>query len=175
MRLLRQILLLTGMALALGLPAAAGAQTTVPPGNSGANQYTETLPGAGGNEPTSDIGHGKNDSPQKALGKKHADRLESLGPAGQATANLAAKGAPVPAGTQAHGHHRAKGGAGGGNNSRTPPANPGGSSGAGQIFHQLVGSDSGSEGMGALLPLLIGVAALSAAAFVAIRRRTTAH
>ena len=43
--------------LALALPAAAGAQV-VPPGNSGVDQYQESIPGVGGNRPTGPNGSG---------------------------------------------------------------------------------------------------------------------
>ena len=44
-------MLVAGILLALAAPAAAGAQA-VPPGNSGVDQYQESIPGAGGNRPT---------------------------------------------------------------------------------------------------------------------------
>jgi hypothetical protein len=134
----------------------------VPPGVSGANQYTETLPGAGGNEPTSNLhekGQGPSaKTPAQALGHKNAAQLEALGPEGRAAAQLAAAGTPP----------RAPGGKA---SERT--AHSGGSSAIGQVLGQLTGT-SGSEGMGLLLPLLIAAGILAAAAYAFGRRRTAA-
>jgi hypothetical protein len=131
----------------------------VPPGVSGANQYKETLPGAGGNEPTSDVAAGMSDkTPAKALGHANAARLEALGPEGREAAQLAAAGAP--------GHVVGK---------QAPEGTPGtpGSSGLGQVLGQLTGS-SDSGGMGLLLPLLIAMSIVAAAAY-GLGRRRTAH
>jgi hypothetical protein len=148
--------------IVLALPAAAvAAPGTLPPGNSGANQYTETLPGAGGNEPTRGIGDKGGAgarTPAKVLGQANAAELEALGPEGRAVAQLAAATAPARSGGHAH-----EGGASGS-----------GSSGVAQVLGQLTGT-SGSGGMGLLLPLLIAMAIVAAAAYALGRRRTTAH
>jgi hypothetical protein len=150
---------------ALLLPAvslAAAPPPLVPPGVSGANQYTETLPGPGGNEPTSGAKGQGPKSPAKALGKGNAKRLESLGPEGRAAAQLAAVGATNDA-SRLDKSGKDSGGQG-------SPASGNGTSGVGQVLGHLTGtSDSG--GMGALLGLLIGAAAIAAGAFVFLRRR----
>lgn len=158
---LRSALLLTALAaLALPASAVAAAPGTVPPGFSGANQYTETLPGAGGSEPTGAIHEKQGGSgavpPAKALGDANAARLEALGPEGRAAAQLAAAGASSPGGARRVAGHGAE---------------SSGSSAASQIVGQLTGS-SGSGGMGSLLPLLIAAAVLAAGAYVLARRRT---
>lgn len=145
--------------LALPVATAAAAPGRVPPGNSGVNQYTETLPGPGGNEPTSGIGGKANGgggrTPAKVLGHANAAQLEALGPEGRAAAQLAAESAPESVTRQPNGKE----------------SNSSGSSGAGQILGQLTGS-SDSGGMGLLLPLLIAMAVVGAAAYVLGRRRT---
>jgi hypothetical protein len=142
------------VALAL-LPGTALAVKLVPPGNSAANQYTETLPGPGGNTPSSEA---KGGAPAKVLGSSNAARLEALGPEGRAAARLAAATAPHPVG---------KGEPGG---AKAAPV-PSGSSGLGQVLRQLTGT-SGSGGMGLLLPLVIVLAVLAAVGFLITRRRT---
>lgn len=152
--------------LALPVANAAAAPGRVPPGNSGANQYTETLPGPGGNEPTSGIGDKANGgggrTPAKVLGHANAAQLEALGPEGRAAAQLAAESAPESAIGQPRG-----------TGSNPQASNPSGSSGVNQILGQLTGS-SDSGGMGVLLPLLIAMTVVGAAAY-ALGRRRTAH
>ena len=160
-------------ALLIAAQPAAATQKTVPPGHSGASQYTETLPSAGGEETTESVhegsgggspGGGKGDgaaqeststgatTPTEALGAGNAKRLEKLGPEGNAAARLAAaagtSGANEPA-----------------TRDRTDASSP-----VKQVVGELTGT-SGSEGMGFLLPLLIVMTALVAVAFVLARRR----
>lgn len=148
--------------LAWPVGSAAAAPGAVPPGASGANQYTETLPGAGGDEPTHNVkqkGQGPGaKTPSEALGEENASQLEALGPDGRAAAQLAAAGAPP----------RAVGG-----KAEEGTTNPRGSSAVGQILGQLTGT-ADSEGMGLLLPLLIAAAILAAAGYALGRRRTAA-
>ncbi|MFT3865050.1 MAG: hypothetical protein QM729_12315 [Solirubrobacterales bacterium] len=160
--------------LLLIAPAAAtAASKTVPPGHSGASQYTETVPTAGGEKTTNTVhggtlggggdgkgGGGSTSSPTLVLGAENAKRLEKLGPEGKAAARLAAAG-----GTSAHksggtGHHG------------DGAAGSGGSSPLKQVAGELTGT-SGSSGMGLLLPLLILATAMVAFGFVLSRRRPT--
>lgn len=159
-------------ALAFPVAGVASGQPVLPPENSAANQYTETLPGAGGNEPTGKIGGGGGGSPKKALGKAHAARLEALGPAGRAAARLAAAAAPTTFGRQSGA--AVAPGAVGKHVGAEPAANPGGKSGLRQILGQITGS-SGSGEMGLLLPLLITMAAIAAIAFAVIRRQAATN
>jgi hypothetical protein len=173
------------LCLILAAPAAA-APKAVPPGHSGASQYTETLPTAGGEQPTGEVGAatpagggGKGNGPSsgggssgetptapapttaEALGARDAKRLEKLGPEGKAAAALAAAASPTaadPGGAGAAARHAAGGD---------------GSSPVKQVVGQLTGT-SGSGGMGLLLPLLIAMSVLVAVAFVLTRRRPTA-
>ena len=110
-------LLLAAVAATAFLPSAAVGQAVVPPGNSGVNQYQETLPGPGGNE----LPAKKQRSPKQVLGTRNAQRLEHLGPAGRAAATLAAATAP---------ERGSGGGRGGGAVSADQPS---GSSGLGEV------------------------------------------
>jgi hypothetical protein len=162
---------------ALALPAAAPADYYVPPGNSAANQYTETLPSAGGDS----AGKGKGVTPAQALGAKNAHKLEAEGPAGKAAAELAAETAPVVVepspsdsganngGGNASGQNQGQGkdgngSAGGGQTASTgstpqtttaiPVSSSSGSSGLSSVLGQATGvSDEGSLGL--WLPLII--------------------
>lgn len=148
---------------ALLLPANAVA-ANVPPGNSGANQYTETLPGAGGNKPTNNIGGGGNQGggasqPAQALSAGAQRSLDQQGAAGRATADLANRTAPPGAATGSQGKP-----------GQTPSGSSGGSSGVLDVLKQAKGSaDSG--GMGIVLPLTLAGSALAALLFLRWRRR----
>lgn len=154
---------------AWGTGVAAGART-VPPGVSGATQYTETLPGPAGEESTRAIGEEKREkgaSAAEKLGKRNAGRLEELGPEGQAAANLAAAGVTGSTGRGPGGGHGdgTGGGAGAGKGAEPPGSSP-----VEQLVGQVTGT-SGSQGMGALLPLLIAALALVAVGYLVGRRR----
>ena len=142
---------------------AAAAPQRVPPGNSGAVQYTETLPGVSGDQTTKGLHEGE--SGGKGHAKGHAlsgadvARLEARGKEGEKAAKLAAGGSPPGSGGGAGAQ-----GAGGGE----PSAD---GSGAGQVLGTATGS-SDSGGMGWLLPALIAAGVLAAIALVIVRRNT---
>jgi hypothetical protein len=129
-------------------------------GNSSVDQYTESVPTAGGGSHNSGSG-GSNGS--SAIPQSTAQSLDSQGSTGQAAANLAEATAPkrVPS------HHKKHAG----NSQRdrgssvAPVAHPGDGPSAGQSL----GGDSG--GIGLALPIFIGASLLAAAAVVAVRRR----
>jgi hypothetical protein len=147
---------------------AAAAPGRVPPGNSGAVQYTETLPGVGGSQTARRLREGKGAGRARgaghALGAADAARLEALGEEGADAARLAAAGSPALAGGGGGAGARGTGGGEG-----SPP--PGGASGLGQVLRAATGT-SGSGGMGLLLPLLIAIGVLASLAFLASRRRS---
>lgn len=157
-RLGHRLALATGLTLGCAcFSATAMAQRVVPPGNSAANQYTETYPTAGGGaEGTGGGGR----SPAAALGSRNAARLEALGAQGRAAAALAAATAP---GSHAVEGRRARG---------SVLAEPGGSSGLGEAVGAATGTSQGLPGL--LLPLAIGAAALGSLAFLWRRRRRIA-
>lgn len=154
----------------LALPAVGAAASKVPPGVSGANQYTETLPGPGGNTRAGDDGSGK--TPAQAVGKRNAAKLEALGAEGRAAAQLAAETAP--AGNAGGGQGgTVQGGGAQGQASGGSGSNASGSSRLDQVLSQVTGTGgSDSGGMGLLLPLLIAAALLMAAVYAFNRRRT---
>ncbi|HTR74985.1 MAG TPA: hypothetical protein VMH33_06960 [Solirubrobacterales bacterium] len=163
---------LSTLLTAILLVSPAAAAKNVPPGVSGENQYTETLPGPGGNHPTG--GGGSNGgSPAEVLGASNARKLEALGPEGQAAAQLAAETALTAGGGSPNGKQGAsKGSIAAGSNGRGSSGS--GSSGFEQVVKQITGTGgSNSGGMSWLLPLLIGGSIVIAAAYLIGRRRPT--
>lgn len=152
----RIAVLSAGLLLVLGTGSAMGARL-VPPGNSAANQYTETVPGPGGGMPSSEA---KGGSPANVLGPSNAAKLEALGPDGRAAAELAA--ATAPAGRDKD------------SRAGSLSAAPNGSSGLGKVLAQVTGT-SGSGGMGLLLPLVIAAALIGSVAFLLSRRPRQSH
>jgi hypothetical protein len=125
----RCAILTAATVVAAVLPAVAAAEEVVPPGNSAATQYTETFPTAGGN---AELGsnstiNGGGKGGNGALPTKTAHKLASQGRDGRAVADLAAEGAPPPAGTSGRepaSGQRSTAAPGGGSGS--PPASTGG-------------------------------------------------
>jgi hypothetical protein len=172
----------------LVLPATAlagnGGHHSVPPGNSGLDQYTENIPGAGGNHPTGGGGShhpgggGGGSGSSVSPGVTHT--LDSQGPAGQGAANLAAATAPDVGGNAPAGHGgksggsaNAKGGSGttaSGAASGGNAASGGSGSGVDAIAAELTGSGV-DNGMGIFLPIILGAALIGALGLVALRLR----
>jgi hypothetical protein len=175
---------------ALALPAAASAEYLVPPGNSAATQYTETVPTAGGQRNTEKDRRRGGDSPAEILGAGNARRLDEQGEAGREVAQFAAETAPSPANKKAPtgddegnrgdddgGRKDDQGGAatgagpdgtGGGGSA---VAEPSGSSGFGEVLAQATGWSS-SEGL--LLLAILGALAWALAFLWRQRDRSTA-
>lgn len=165
----------------------AGAATTaaaqnVPPGVSGANQYTETLPGPGGNGAAgggnSAGGTGAPKSAAQALGTKNARKLEALGPEGKAAAELATESSPAVSSSkkarQKGGKHFGHGSDGTDRSSTSvDPSSAQGSSGVQQVLGQITGTGgSDSGGMTWLLPLLIVASVVIAVTYLFNRHRS---
>jgi hypothetical protein len=170
----------------LAVPAIAAAEYYVPPGNSAANQYTESFPGAGGESG----GKHKGVTPADALGAGNVKSLEDRGPAGKATAELAAATAP-PQLSEGSGGGSAAGGTGGSNRGgsggqpssgskdqsgsggsdvgrASNASQPNGSSGLGQVVGQATGTGNG--GLGIWLPLAIVLTLAGSIAYLARMR-----
>ena len=163
-----------------------GGHHSVPPGNSGLDQYTENIPGAGGNHPTGGGGShhpgggGGGSGSSVTPGVTHT--LDSQGPAGQGAASLAAAtapdvggNAPAPAGHggKSGGSANAKGGSGttaSGTASGGNAASGGSGSGVDAIAAELTGSGV-DNGMGIFLPIILGAALIGALGLVALRLR----
>lgn len=170
--------------LAVGVPASAQARvhTIAPPGNSGVGQYLETLPTAGGGQPTNTVhpvgGVGGSGGPRRpggtggtggtggagsstgsAISPATARTLAHEGSTGSAAAALAQATAPNPVrGTSQR--------------VTSAIATSSGSSPATSVFKTLTGSSSGG-GLGPLLPLLLIGSLLGAAVLALVRRRRT--
>jgi hypothetical protein len=178
------------VAILLATAGTTSAAQNVPPGVSGANQYTETLPGPGGNSaagggnPTGGA-TGAPKSTTQTLGAANARKLEALGPEGKAAAELATQSSPVgpssssgskkPGDKGGNHHSQASGGQAeasiGVGSSHTQ-----GSSGVQQVLGQITGTGgSNSGGMTWLLPLLIGASVVVAAAYLFARHRPPPH
>jgi hypothetical protein len=154
------------IALAVGgtvaTPAVAQDQIVAPPGNSAVDEYTEVVPGAAGDRPTSGTSGTSAQSPDAVLGKENAQQLEQLGADGRAAAEVAAAGAPTKDKGKVLGDSAAKG---------QSIAAQDGSGRVGSIASALAG-DGG--GMGLLFPLLL-VGTLVAAVAVLGARRVSRH
>jgi hypothetical protein len=167
------------LVLALGVPASAQARvhTIAPPGNAGVGQYLETVPTAGGGQPSNTvhpvtgavIGSGGPGNPSggartaggDAVSRSTERALAKRGPAGAAAASLAQATAPRRS------------------SSSTPntgiPASAStaaGSSPASSVFKSLTGS-TGGGGLGPLLPSLLIASVLGAGVLALLRRRRT--
>ena len=176
----------------LVLPATAlagnGGHHSVPPGNSGLDQYTENIPGAGGNHPTGGGGShhpgGGGGGSGSSVSPGVTQTLDSQGPAGQGAASLAAATAPDVGGNAPAGHGgksggsaNAKGGSGttasgaaNGGNAASGGSGSGSGSGVDAIAAELTGSGV-DNGMGIFLPIILGAALIGALGLVALRLR----
>ncbi len=183
----------------LSVPTALAApKVIVPPGNSGIDQYFETVPGVGGSSGV----HHHNAGHNTAVGSSTRQALRKLGANGRGAAAVADATAPtlVPkrsGGTSAaagashtnptaplpssSGSGKHSGGKGKGSfshrsSSHEPAvAAPSGSSGSpvGELVRAVTAGTNG-EGMGALQPIILAVVVLAAAAYVWHRRRRSA-
>lgn len=167
---LLQLLAVVALASLGFLTAQAAAQA--PSGNGQIDQYTETIPGAGGNEPTGGGGHnggnGSNDEP--VLTPEQSEGLEAQGADGVGVANLTQATAPPGADSRESGSGS---GASNGSSSGDPGSSDAGSSsssgGLGGTFDAVSGSAS-DDGLGLALPLILAAVAVAGVAF-ALRRR----
>jgi hypothetical protein len=158
---------------ALALPNGALAAKCAPPGNSGVDEYAETVPGVSCSHPSagpgSGGGHGQNLSP--ATGRE----LSAQGPAGAAVARLVSSTAPSSGGNSASGSSASGGsttsGSGGSGSASARVGTPGNAPGAqitsppasgrsplSALVHPIV-TGSASGGVGVLLPVFLAVAA----------------
>lgn len=158
---------------ALTLPAGALAASCAPPGNSGVDQYFETVPGASCNQPSSGpgsghggghggslpAGTGKQLAAQGATGRAVERLVASTGTAGKAAQPSGGSGA----GSIARSHHRVTAA------HATAPAASGSSLLSGLLHPILVGASAG--GTGVLLPLFLALVLLAVIVGTVMRRR----
>jgi hypothetical protein len=174
---------------ALALPSAAGAALTpvIPPGNSAANQYVESVPTAGGGTSSTVVfkgGHGGRpghaSTPAVATSQSYLQRQGTDGRG--LTALLRATAAPASAGSTSHRHdtHRSAaapgGSAGGGSaggsttgggSTGTRVSGTGATSGTAAVVHSLTGLGGTSPGLWVVL-LVVAVGVVGTAG---VRRR----
>ena len=139
------------------LPGAASAQRSqAPPGNSGVQEYVETLPDGSGKRATNDAGHAvKAPLPESGVvSVSTRKKLAGLGDAGSETAALAEATAPRPAARGASSQDTSEGDNG--------PVLSG-------IVRTAAGGDG--DGMGVVLPLLMLVVLVGAAGYGLSRRQ----
>ncbi len=151
-RFLTTICALAAATFALALPAAAlGQSTTVPPGQSEADQYFETVPDGKGNKSLDNT-----KPPGEVLTDEQIAALEQLGEEGTAAAQLAAATEPDGAGKEGSG---------------------GGSAGGGGDETGATSSASvapGREGLGGWLWVILIGAVVAVGTYVLVRRRMRA-
>lgn len=182
--------------LAVGVPASAQARvhTIAPPGNSGVGQYLETVPTAGGAQPTNTVhpvvggvggsngsggSHGSGGSSGStgpgggagspgggAISSSTQRALAGQGPTGAAAAALAQATAPPRSPRPAGSDHRLA------SSAVSAASTGGGSSPASSVLKSLTGSTS-AGGLGPLLPSLLIASVLGAAVLALLRRRRT--
>jgi hypothetical protein len=155
------------MIASLSVASTAHAQQVVPPGNSAANQYTETFPTTSGDEPTAEPGEGGR-TPGEALGTENSRRLEDLGPEGREAAALAAATAPAVEGGRQNPANEETGRRTG----RTIDGDSG-SGGLGQITGEATGLSTSGAG-GPFVILAIAILLVASAAYLLLRNRRTA-
>jgi len=152
--------LLVLVSLVLPASALAKVRTIAPPGNSGVSQYQEDVPTAKGNRPTNTITpsggtHGGGSS-GGTISTSTLRALDKQGAAGRQAAALAQATAPGSA-------HPSKSGGANANAGSSPVSS---------VVKALTGSSSGG-GLGPLLPIILIVSLLGAAAIALLRRRAT--
>ncbi len=162
--------------LALVLPGAAAAQRSIaPPGNSGVDEYRETVPQADGNHPS--------DGPDGA--GRGGDGGQSLGDGGQSLSGAQLRllraqgrdGAAAAAVAEATGPADGRGGPdkGAAGAAKDLPTGAGEQSygASGSLWDALVTPFTGSDpsGMGPVLPLVLVLAALASVSALVVRRR----
>jgi hypothetical protein len=137
------------LATTLAPSAALAGTAVVPPGNSAANQYTETFPTTGGN---TEAKKGKHKvTPAEAIGSGPAKKLDSQGKQGhEAAAVIAATSPPPASGAGSEDSDEGSGSVtgGAGSNGGGGSGHGGGSEGAGQ-GQGAGGNDSTGAGGGA--------------------------
>ena len=164
MRLLA--LLVCVASLGFGCAAGWGQETNAPPGNSGVDEYLESLPGATGNRPAQSV----QSKPGKrgSLSEDDRTRLSRLGRDGRAAASLAAASGPnglAASNGQRGGSSRER--VAGLDGKRRQRASSEGDGPLNALANAALGKTSG--GMGIVLPLIL-LLALVGSVVVMIRR-----
>jgi hypothetical protein len=161
------ILLIALLGIAAALPAAASGQD-----NSAIDQYTENVPGAGGDSPDGGNGSGQTGTgtggSDATLPGADADQLQAQGADGEAAAQLAESTAPAGS-NQSGGSSNATGVSTAPDNQHG--ANSGGLPSVGAVVGNVAGGAEGPGGMGVWLPIILGASLLAAIALGIARWR----
>lgn len=161
-----------GLLIIVLFPAAASARhrpVVVPPGNSGANQYVEVLPTAGGGRPSGTIHSGGSGGGSGGLSPGTQQALARGGSDGLGAAALAHATAPTGQAARSGSgrHHGASNGSGA--NTSNSARSTGSVSPITTLVRAMTGSTHG--GIGLLLPVILVVLALGGGALALRRRR----
>jgi hypothetical protein len=137
---------------------APGALAQKPPGNGAVDEYTEGIPGSGGETPSGDSGNGGGGSGDSTLSPSVAGALESQGADGAATAALAEATAPSGADQAPQGTESQSSASDSDSSVAPSTANASDPDGLAAAVDAVTGE--GEDGMGFLLPILLGAIAL---------------
>jgi hypothetical protein len=179
--------LILGLIVTVALPAAAGAagRPLVPQGNSGANQYVESIPTAGGQRSTISVGPNQtgssgSSSSSSILTPAVRAALASQGHDGRQTAALARAYAPA---TGSRGRSRggsvltgggSSGAGSGGGDAPTGGTHAGTGSSPSALLVRSVTGFGGQGGLGPGLSAVLLLSALGAGVLAVLRRRRAA-
>jgi hypothetical protein len=153
--------------IALALPVSASAFTVIPPTNSGADQYVESVPTAGGNRSSHPVGGGGAAARTSgSIAPSTQAALIHQGVVGRRTAELARRFAPAKVRHKSRGHSSGGASAGAGSDGG---ASGSGSSPLGTLVRALVGAP-GHGAPGSVVPIALILATLGVGA-VALRHR----
>ena len=178
-----------GFLVVLAMPASAvGKGRLAPPGNSGVSQYVESVPTAGGGQPTTSVhplggpgarggsgrgGRGPGSGAGGTIPAATQRALDQQGADGRSAAALALATAPATFRGQAGSGRSGNAGAYGGSSSTSPSQHASASSPVSSVFRALTGSSSSGSGLGVLLPIILVVCALLLSVVAVLRRRRT--
>jgi hypothetical protein len=180
---MRKISIALTLTALLVLPVVAQAGPHQNPGNSAGDEYTENIPGAGGDHQggsgsgsggAGGSGSGGGSGSSSSLPPGTVQALQQQGGAGAGAANFANSTGPKAAKKAARAQASGKSGANGSNSTSGSESGSGSGGGSlGDVVKQVTGgSDSSdSDGMGAALPIILAASVLGALAFLLARRR----
>jgi len=161
---MRHFALMTLAVLLAAVPTASAQDSNAPPGNSGVDQYLESVPSGSGSTSSNGVAAAKPGRPSTAVAKT----LRSRGTAGAELERLVASTAPGKgAGGTGGSAPKAERGRSRQSSNTSPSAQSGSRSGA--IAATAAAATGSGGGMGAWLPVLLGVAALAAIVALAVR------
>jgi hypothetical protein len=143
----------------LAVPATASAQ-----GNAAQDEYTENVPGAGGDRPSNEPGSGSPGGGSLPPGT--TEQLQALGADGAAAAALAES-----TGSDRRGDGRDGPGSGPGSGAAAAADGSSGGGGVGEVVEDFVTGSEDDDGIGITLPLILGASLLAAIGFLLARRR----